>query len=122
MANTVTRKGNEILVQITETSVSSSTEETITLGVTKGRVLRQVSVKTSGSGSTVDPILARTSGGTGINIVMENATAAATVDNQVTGGVPFYTPTGVLYHKSSPDSGTNNAISSEYIILVGWEG
>tara|TARA_A100001391_G_C5033418_1_gene268944 strand:+ start:520 stop:888 length:369 start_codon:yes stop_codon:yes gene_type:complete len=122
MANTVTRKGNEILVQITETSVSSSTEETITLGVTKGRVLRQVSVKTSGSGSTVDPILARTSGGTGVDIVMENATAAATVDNQVTGGVPFYTPTGVLYHKSSPDSGTNNAITSEYIILVGWEG
>ena len=120
MANTVTRKGNEILVQITETSVSSSTEETITLGVTKGRVLRQVSVKTAGSGSTVDPILARTSGGTGADIVMENATAAATVDNQVTGGVPFYTADGVVYHKSSPDSGSDNSVTSEYLILVGW--
>jgi len=120
MANTVTRKGNEILVQITETSVSSSTEETITLGVTKGRVLRQVSVKTAGSGSTVDPILARTSGGTGANVIVENATAAATVDNQVTGGVPFYTADGVVYHKSAPDSGSDNSVTSEYLILVGW--
>ena len=120
MSNTVTRKGNEIVVQITETSASSSTEETIAIGVTKGRVLRQLCVKTSGSASTVDPILARTSGGTGINIVMENGTAAATVDNQVTGGVPFYSSTGVLYHKSSPDTGSDNAISAEYLIVVGW--
>ena len=120
MANTVTRKGKEILVQLTETSVSSSTEETTTLGITKGRVLRQTCVKTSGSGSTVDPILTRTSGGTGVNIVMENASAAATVDNQVTGGVQFYTSDGVLYHKSSPDSASDNAVSSEYLILVGW--
>jgi len=120
MSNTVTRKGNEIVVQITETSASSSTEETIDLGVTKGRVLRQMCVKTSGSASTVDPILARTSGGTGVNVVMENGTAAATVDNQVTGGVPFYSSTGKLYHKSSPDTGSDNAISAEYLIVVGW--
>tara|TARA_R100000808_G_C2151091_1_gene160033 strand:- start:3669 stop:4037 length:369 start_codon:yes stop_codon:yes gene_type:complete len=120
MSNTVTRKGNEIVVQITETSASSSTEETIDLGVTKGRVLRQTCVKTSGSGSTVDPILTRTSGGTGVNVVMENGTAAATVDNQVTGGVPFYSSTGKLYHKSSPDTGSDNAISAEYLISVGW--
>ena len=120
MSNTVTRKGNEIVVQITETSASSSTEETINLGVTKGRVLRQMCVKTSGSASTVDPILARTSGGTGVNVVMENGTAAATIDNQVTGGVPFYSSTGKLYHKSSPDTGSNNAISAEYLIIVGW--
>ena len=110
MSNTVTRKGNEIVVSITETSVSSSTEETIALGVTKGRILRQTSALTSGSGSTVDPILARTSGGTG----------AATVDNQTNGGVPFYTSSGNLYHKSVPNSGTNNAVSSEYLIAVGW--
>tara|TARA_Y100001938_G_C7927588_1_gene347695 strand:- start:217 stop:585 length:369 start_codon:yes stop_codon:yes gene_type:complete len=120
MSNTVTRKGNEIVVQITETSASSSTEETIDLGVTKGRVLRQMCVKTSGSASTVDPILARTSGGTGVNVVMENGTAAATIDNQVTGGVPFYSSTGKLYHKSSPDTGSDNAISAEYLIVVGW--
>ena len=108
MSNTVTRKGNEIVVQITETSASSSTEETIDLGVTKGRILRQVCIKTAGSASTVDPVLARTSGGTGINIVVENA------------GIPFYSSTGKLYHKSSPDTGSDNSISSEYLISVGW--
>ena len=120
MSNTVTRKGNEIVVSITETSVSSSTEATIALGVTKGRILRQTSALTSGSGSTVDPILARTSGGTGINVVGENGTAAATVANQTNGGVPFYTSSGNLYHKSVPNSGTNNAVAAEYLIAVGW--
>lgn len=120
MAVTITRKGIEILVEITETSVSSSTEATIALGVTKGRIMRQVCVLTSGSGATVDPILARTSGGTGANVVVENGTAAAIVDNQTNGGVPFYSSTGVLYHKSVPNSGSDNAVTSEYLILVGW--
>ena len=121
MAVTVTRQGKEILVQITETSVSSSTESTITIGVTKGRILRQVCALTSGSGATVDPVLARTSGGTGANVIVENGTAAATVDNQTNGGVPFYASTGILYHKSVPNTVSDNAVTSEYLILVGWE-
>ena len=120
MAVTVSRKGNEIAVAITETSVSSSTEATITLGVTKFRVMRQICQLTAGSGSTVDPILARTSGGTGINILVENATAASTVDNSVTGGVCCFSSDGVIYHKSVPNSGSDNAVSTEYAILVGW--
>lgn len=120
MANTVTRKGNEILVTITETGAGSGTEETITLGVQKFRVFRQLCQLTSGSGSTVDPILARTSGGSGINVLLENDTAAATCDNQVTGGVICYSSSGVVYHKSVPNSGSDNAISTEYSILVGW--
>ena len=108
MANTVTRKGNEILVTITETGAGSGTEETITLGVQKFRVFRQLCQLTSGSGSTVDPIL------------LENDTAAATCDNQVTGGVICYSSSGAIYHKSVPNSGSDNAISTEYSILVGW--
>ena len=120
MANTVTRKGSEILVVVTETGAGSGTEEAITLGVQKFRVLRQLCQLTSGSGSTVDPKLARTSGGSGINVLLENDTAAATVDNQVSGGVVCYSSTGIVYHKSVPNSGSDNAISTEYSILVGW--
>ena len=120
MANTVTRQGNEILVVVTETGAGSGTEEAITLGVQKFRVLRQLCQLTSGSGSTVDPKLARTSGGSGINVLLENDTAAATVDNQVSGGVVCYSSTGIVYHKSVPNSGSDNAISTEYSILVGW--
>ena len=120
MANSVTRQGNEILVVVTETGAGSGTEEAITLGVQKFRVLRQLCQLTSGSGSTVDPKLARTSGGSGINVLLENDTAAATVDNQVSGGVVCYSSTGIVYHKSVPNSGSDNAISTEYSILVGW--
>tara|TARA_R110000824_G_scaffold78664_4_gene198448 strand:- start:7262 stop:7627 length:366 start_codon:yes stop_codon:yes gene_type:complete len=120
MANTVTRNGREIIVAITETSVAAGTEETITLGVSKFRILRQVCQLTSGSGSTVDPILARTAGGSGVNILVENGTAAATVDNSVTGGVACYSSDGVIYHKSVPASASDNAVSTEYYILVGW--
>lgn len=120
MAVTVSRKGNEIAVSISETSAGSGTESTITLGVQKFRVMRQLCQLTSGSGSTIDPVLTRTSGGTGINILVENDTAAASVDNSVTGGVCCFSSDGVIYHKSVPNSGSDNAISSEYAILVGW--
>lgn len=121
MAATVTRKGNEILVEIAETSATSSTETTITLGVSKFRVLRQVCQLTAGTGSTVDPKLTRTSGGSGVNILVENATAAATADNSVTGGISCYSSDGVIYHMSVPNNGTaDHAITSEYHILVGW--
>jgi len=121
MAVTVTRKGNEIAVAISETSASSSTEATIPIGVQKARIMRQICQVTAGTAATVDPILTRTSGGSGINVVLENDTAAATCDNSVSGGVPLFVSDGVLYHKSTPNAGSDNAISTEYYILVGWE-
>ena len=121
MAVTVTRQGKEIAVSISETSASSSTESTITLGVQKFRVMRQICQVTSGTAATVDPILARTAGGTGINVIVENDTAAATTDNSVSGGVLAFSSDGVVYHKSVPNAGSDNAISAEYAILVGWE-
>lgn len=121
MAVTVTRNGKEIIVEISETSASSSTESTIPIGVQKARVMRQICQVTAGTAATVDPILARTSGGSGIDVILENDTAAATCDNSVSGGVPAYISDGVCYHKSVPNAGTDNAISTEYYILVGWE-
>lgn len=121
MSNTVTRKGKGILVTISETGAGSSTEETLAIGIQKGRVMRQVCRVTSGSASTVDPILTRVTSGTGIDIVLENDTAAATVDNSVSGGVPFFAASGNLFHKSVPNAGSDNAIASEYYIVDGWE-
>lgn len=120
MSVTVSRKGNEIAVSISETSAGSGTESTITLGVQKFRVMRQLCQLTSGTGATIDPVLTRASGGTGINILLENDTAAASVDNSVTGGVCCFSTDGVIYHKSVPNAGSDNSISSEYAILVGW--
>ena len=114
------RQGTEITVTITEVEGAAASEATIQLGITKGRILRQLVSKTSGSATTYDPILGIASNPSGNNVVVENDTAAAVIDNSWTGGVPFNTPTGILYHRSVPNAGSDNTTSVVYYILVGW--
>jgi len=117
---TVTRRGGEILVTISETEAASTSEASIDLGVQKFRVHRQICQLTSGTGTTVDPILGNATGPSGISVILENDTAAATADNSVTGGVTGYVSNGTLYHRSQVDAGTDNSVSTEYHIVVGW--
>ena len=117
---TVTRRGGEILVTISETEAASTSEASIDLGVQKFRVHRQICQLTSGTGTTVDPILGNATNPSGINVILENDTAAATADNSITGGVTGYVSNGTLYHRSQVDAGTDNSVSTEYHIVVGW--
>ena len=117
---TVTRRGGEILVTISETEAASTSEASIDLGVQKFRVFRQICQLTSGTGTTVDPILGNATNPSGINVILENDTAAATADNSVTGGVTGYVSNGTLYHRSQVDAGTDNDVSTQYHIVVGW--
>ena len=117
---TVTRRGGEILVTISETEAASTSEASIDLGVQKFRVHRQICHLTSGTGTTVDPILGNATNPSGISVILENDTAAATADNSVTGGVTGYVSNGTLYHRSQVDAGTDNSVSTEYHIVVGW--
>ena len=117
---TVTRRGGEILVTISETEAASTSEASIDLGVQKFRVHRQICQLTSGTGTTVDPILGNATNPSGISVILENDTAAATADNSVTGGVTGYVSNGTLYHRSQVDAGTDNSISTQYHLVVGW--
>ena len=117
---TVTRRGGEILVTISETEAASASEASIDLGVQKFRVHRQICQLTSGTGTTVDPILGNATNPSGISVILENDTAAATADNSITGGVTGYVSNGTLYHRSQVDAGTDNSVSTEYHIVVGW--
>jgi len=117
---TVTRRGGEIRVTISETEAASTSEATIDLGVQKFRIHRQICQLTAGSGSTVDPILGNATAPSGANIILENDTAAATADNAITGGVTGYSSNGTLYHRSQVDSATDNTVVSVYHITVGW--
>ncbi len=119
-AVTVTRQGVEIVVKIAETEGAAASEAVIPLGVSKGRILRQMVAKTSGSAATYDPILGIASNPSGNDVVVENDTAAATIDNSWTSGVPFEAPTGILYHRSVPNTGSDNTTAVVYLILVGW--
>ena len=117
---TVTRRGGEIRVTISETEAASTSEASIDLGVQKFRVHRQICTLSSGSATTVDPILGNATAPSGANVILENDTAAATADNAITGGVTGYSSNGTLYHRSQVDSATDNTVVSIYHITVGW--
>lgn len=109
-------------VTITETSVGSSTEVSLVGVPNVGRVIRQVCTKTAGSGSTVDPIVGVSTDPSGLSITYENGTAAATVNNEPNNGfgASYAVSNNTLYHRSRPDSGSDNSISTVYFIQGGW--
>ena len=119
-AVTVTRRGGEIRVTISETEAAATSEASIDLGVQSFRVHRQICQLTAGSASTVDPILGNATAPSGANVVIENDTAAATCDNAITGGVTGYSSTGTLYHRSNVDSAADSTVVSIYHVTVGW--
>ena len=119
-ANLTPIGGSDYLLTVTESEAATGSEWTVVGVPIKGRILRQVCVLSSGTGTTVDPVLTRTSAGTGQNVVVENDTAAATVDTVSDPGIPYYDTDGTLFGKSTVDAGTDNTIVSEYLIRGGW--
>jgi hypothetical protein len=51
----------------------------------------------------------------------ENDAAAATVNNISSPANPFNCSTGVLYHRSRPNAGTDNVVMTRYLMQSGWE-
>lgn len=121
MSVQVSRKGQEVLVVISQTSVGTATEVEIPLGITRGRLLRIIASKTAGSASNIDPILgiATDPASTAVNVVYEQGTAAVTIDQQIAGGATF-SCNGSLFYRPKPDSGSDNSVSTILHILVGW--
>ena len=120
MSAQVSRKGQEITVVISQTSVEATTEIEIPLGITRGRLLRIIAEKTAGSASNIDPILGIATNPAGSSVVFEQGTGAVTIDNQIVGGATFSTSTGSLFYRPKPDSAADNAVTTILHILVGW--
>lgn len=116
---TLTRKGNDYVVTISETEAAAGSEATITGLPIKGRVQRQICSLTAGTATTVDPKLTLTSGGTGVNIVVENGTAGANIDNVSDPAIPFANTGPSMYHKSVVDADTDNSVTTVYYITGG---
>jgi hypothetical protein len=120
MSAQVSRKGQEITVVISQTSVATATEIEIPLGITRGRLLRIIADKTSGSASNLDPVIGISTNPGGSSVVFEQGTGAATIDNQIVGGATFSTSTGSLFYRPKPDGSADNAVTTILHILVGW--
>lgn len=115
---TVQRKGNDYLVQISETEAGAATEATITGVPIRGRILRQQATKTAGTAATIDPILGNATNPSAAtaSIVVSNDTAAATIDNVSSPAVPYISSTGTLYHRSVCASASDNSVTTLYYI------
>lgn len=100
----------------TSSATGSVTGRTPTLPP-NGRIVRVKVYKISGSATTVAPVLARATGITaaGLN-ALAVFSAASSVDDST--GVP-YSGGSTLYGRSTPDAGTDNAITTDILILEG---
>lgn len=118
---TVTRKGNDYIVTISETEAGAATEATITGLPRKGRVMRYKVDLTAGSGATVDPVLGTATNPAGSTIVVQNDTAADPVDLQDVAGYRYYSATGTLYHRSVLNAGSDNSVTVQILISADWD-
>jgi hypothetical protein len=93
------------------TSVSSSTITTISDVPASGFIVRIHVVKTSGSASTIAPILSEDSAVTAAVSQIAEATAAAHVDEVPVSPISYSATDNKLYLKHVPSSASDNAVS-----------
>lgn len=113
-------------VTIAETDCGSASEASFTLASAGGihpvrvaQMHRVQAAKSSGSATTLQPRLGAAAAATGVQ-VQYLATAAAQVDDQPAAAVVMYgTSTGTFYHRAQPDTGSNNVVTTVYIIEEG---
>jgi hypothetical protein len=115
--------GRDWQVVISETEAGASTEATIISLPTKGVVTTQLATKTSGSATTVAPILVTTSASSAAVYTVIEATAAADQSNQADPPAQYQVANGTLYHRSVCDTSgvvAANAVTTVYFIRAGW--
>ncbi len=117
---TVERQPLYIVVTISETEATSTSEATLEIMPKWGALVRQAAEKTAGSCSTIDPLLGTASDPSGTDLVYANGTAAADLDNLPAQPVPYFSSDGTLYHRSQPNSGSDNSITTKYYFLAKW--
>jgi hypothetical protein len=110
------------LVTLTETEAAAGSEATITGLPVKGTILSYKATLTAGTGTTIDPVIGRAAAFTVStqNHIASNDAAAAHVHNQ--DPVRYYSSTGTLYIRSTPNNATaDHSITTEILIADGWE-
>jgi len=121
----------EFEITISYTSAGTATEAAVPLAGTDssgrvyqlpqmGRIFGQIGDLTAGSGSTVDPVLGNVTDPATGAWRLENGTAGAQVFNYVADGIPYSFPAGgSFYERPVPDSGSDNAITTRYLLCAG---
>ena len=103
-----------------DSGVDSGSEAVIENVPRQGCIVRYKATLTGGSGSTINPRIGRTAGFSANtqDQVVAAPGAAAFIDQ--TGPFYYSSSTGKLYINITPDSGTDNAVAHELLIVNGW--
>ncbi len=110
------------LVTVLETGAGSSdTTDFIPVPI-KGTIRGYEATLESGSGSTLNPSIGRTSdfvANTQDHVATSTLTPAIHLSDQTP--LRYYAPEGKLYFRSGVNSGSDNTITTEVLITEGWE-
>jgi len=126
-ASTVTvYRGQQVgtfILQIDDTGAGATSEKQLdlqSLGIPNmGRIVQQTASLRSGSGATIAPQLAYVASATHDTDIVCQSTAAAEISNLAAVPIPFQAQ-GYLYHRPTPNAGTDNAVRTVYVVQVGW--
>lgn len=127
---TVTDAGHgrfEVLIDETaDVAATSETTLAATSGTTEipyyGRIISRRSILISGTGATIDPIVAEATNPAvdTTRIILENGTPAASPAEWPAVPRTYKGGGAGMFHRSRPDAGTDNVIKTRYIILADW--
>lgn len=109
-------------VTLTETEAAAGSEATITGLPQRGTIISYKATLTAGTGTTIDPVGGRAAAfvASTQNHIFSNGTAAAHIHNQ--DPVRYYSSTGTLYIRSTPNNAAaDHTITTEILIVDGWE-
>jgi hypothetical protein len=86
-----------------------------------GRIFRVSSVKVSGSATTLAPALSAEDSFTSEKLAVKVTAAASPIDESISGGLPYASDDGSLYHTAGVDAGSDNVVNTRYLIKTDWQ-
>jgi len=112
-------------LKIAETEAAQTSETEIVLAnvglPSMGRVFSQQCILSTGTGTTINPVIGNTTDPANARWQMANETAAARVHNQSTLGVQYGGDVTSFFHRAQPNNATaDHTIETVYYIRAGW--
>jgi hypothetical protein len=118
--------GKVFELSITETEASDTSKTSISAALeslpTQGRIVSQTFAIRSGDATNAAPQLAKKDAATLAPDIIVKAAPASDATTTPAPSVPYALYDGFFYHQANVDTGSNNAVFTQYLILAGIVG
>ncbi len=113
-----------LLVTISETEGAATSETSADIGryLLSGhwKIVRVKQVLTAGSAATVAPVFGTATNPTSGTLAYVGGLGAAASQDSTNSGAGWVGAGQTLYHRSVPNAGADNSISTQYYLAEGW--